>query len=252
MAPQAVTVLERHVKLYQRLWRASAFSFFILPILFLVSMGWGVGHYVHTIGGHDYLKWIAPGLLASTAFQIGANESTYGVLSEFKWVGGIHAMRSTPVRVPDMVLGWLLYVLIVTEVATGAFLIVAWAFGAVTPGLAVSAPFIAGLVSIAVAAPTTAFSAAIDDVDWFLLLGRFLILPAVLFSGVLFPVSQLPVFLQPLSYFSPLTHAVILLRDFTFGNPPLLSAAGHAAYLLVWLVAGWWLAKRSFRRRLDD
>ncbi|MFI5779848.1 ABC transporter permease [Nocardia sp. NPDC051570] len=252
MAPQAITVLERHVKLYQRLWRASAFSFFILPILFLVSMGWGVGQFVHTIDGHDYLKWIAPGLLASTAFQIGANESTYGVLSEFKWVGGIHAMRSTPVRIPDMVLGWLLYVLIVTEVATGAFLIVAWAFGALTPGLVISAPLVSGLVSVAVAAPTTAFSAAIDDMDWFLLLSRFLILPAVLFSGVLFPVSQLPGFLQPLAYFSPLTHAVALLRDFTFGHPPLLASVGNVAYLLIWLAVGWWLANLSFRRRLED
>ncbi|MFC9434486.1 ABC transporter permease [Nocardia sp. NPDC057030] len=252
MTYPAIAVLERHLHLYQRLWRASAFSSFVLPVLFLLSMGLGVGGYIGTIGGHDYLLWIVPGLLASTAFQIGASESTYGVLSEFEWVGGIHAMRSTPLRTRDMVLGWLLYVLLATEIAVGAFLIVAALFGGLTLGLALSAPLVCGLVSLAIAAPTTAFSAMIRDQDWFLLLTRFVILPAVLFSGVLFPVSQLPSAIRPISYLSPLSHGVDLLRDFTFGTATVIQCAGHAGYLLAWVAAGWFAANFTFRRRLTD
>ncbi|WP_433654858.1 ABC transporter permease [Nocardia sp. CA-128927] len=252
MTYPAIAVLERHLRLYQRLWRASAFSFFVLPVLFLVSMGLGVGGYVGTIGDHDYLTWIVPGLLASTAFQIGASESTYGVLSEFEWVGGIHAMRATPLRTKDMVLGWLLYVLVATEIAVAAFLIVAAVFGRLTLGLVLSAPFVCGLLSLAIAAPTTAFSATIRDQDWFLLLTRFVILPAVLFSGVLFPISQLPSFIRPISYISPLTHGVDLLRAFTFGTATPTQVIGHVAYLLAWLAAGWLLANLTFRRRLTD
>jgi lipooligosaccharide transport system permease protein len=252
VAHPTVTVLERHLLLYQRLWRASAFSFFILPVLFLASMGLGVGRYVQQIDGHPYLQWIAPGLIASTAFQIGANESTYGVLSEFKWVGGIHAMRSTPVRIPDMILGWLGYVLIATELAVGAFLLVTWLAGALTPGLLLSAPLVGATVSLAIATPTTAFSAAIDDQDWFLVLTRFIILPAVLFSGVLFPVSQFPPFLQTISYLSPLTHAVDIMRNFTFGPVDPMACLLHLGYLLAWIAAGWFLATHSYRRRLAD
>jgi lipooligosaccharide transport system permease protein len=252
MAHQTVTVLERQLLLYQRLWRASAFSLFIIPVLFLTSIGLGVGGYIPKIDGHDYLTWIAPGLIASTAFQTGANESTYGVLSEFEWVGGIHAMRSTPVRVQDMILGWLLYVLIATELAVGAFLIITWLAGALTLGLAISAPFVCGAVSLAIAIPTTAFSAAIRNQDWFLVLNRFIILPAALFSGVLFPISQFPVPLRTIAYISPLTHAVELMRAFTFGTASPMMCLLHFAYLLVWIVGGWFLATFTYRRRLTD
>jgi lipooligosaccharide transport system permease protein len=250
VAHPTISVLERHLVLYQRLWRASAFSFFVLPVLFLTSMGLGVGGYVPGVDGHDYLQWIAPGLIASTAFQTGANESTYGVLSEFEWVGGARAMHSTPVRVPHMVLGWLLYVLLATELAVVAFLVVTGVAGALTPGLALAAPFVGGLVSLAIAVPTTAFSATIRDQDWFLVLARFLILPAVLFSGVLFPVEQFPAFLQPLTYLSPLTHAVDLMRDFAFATATPLAVLGHVAYLLAWVLVGWVLANLAYRRRL--
>ncbi len=43
MAHAAVAVLERHLTLYRRLFWASAFSSFLLPVLFLVSIGLGVG-----------------------------------------------------------------------------------------------------------------------------------------------------------------------------------------------------------------
>ncbi|MFC7641389.1 hypothetical protein ACFQX6_10690 [Streptosporangium lutulentum] len=43
MVHPTVAVLERNLALYRRLWRASAFSTFVLPVLFLVSIGVGVG-----------------------------------------------------------------------------------------------------------------------------------------------------------------------------------------------------------------
>ena len=84
------------------------------------------------------------------------------------------------------------------------------------------------------------------------MLARFIILPAVLFSGVLFPISQFPAFLQPISYLSPLTHAVEIMRAFTFGTPTPEAFALHFGYLLVWIVGGWYLAKLAYRRRLTD
>ncbi len=112
-----VAVLERHLTLYRRLWRASVFSSFILPVLFLVSIGIGVGGYVGTVEGVGYLSWIVPGVLASTAFQIAVGESTYSVLGDFKWVRAYHAMRATPVRPVDIVAGHLLYLVFRVTIA---------------------------------------------------------------------------------------------------------------------------------------
>ena len=58
--------------------------------------------------------------------------------------------------------------------------------------------------------------------------------------------------LVPAFDFAPLTHAVELMRDFTFGTATLTTSALHFAYLLVWIVAGWFLANLTYRRRLTD
>lgn len=250
MASRTIAVLERHLRLYRRLWRASALSFFLLPALSLLSMGLGVGGYVHTVAGHRYLGWIAPGLLVSTAFGIGVNESTFGVLSDFEWVGGLHAMRATPVRIADMIWGWLLYVLLVSELAIAAFMAVTWVFGALRPGMALVAPAVGGLVAVSVAAATTAFSATVRSQDWFMLLSRFIVLPMTLFSGVFFPIERLPVALRVLGYASPLWHGAEVLRAAGLGMRPALPIAAHLGYLVLCTVAGCLAAHRAFRRRL--
>lgn len=111
---------------------------------------------------------------------------------------------------------------------------------------------VCALVTVAVAAPVTAFSASIDHDSYFALLFRLIVLPAALFSGVFFPVGQLVVGLRLLAYASPLWHAVELCRAATLGRAPAWPVWAHAGYLLVWAVAGFVLAVRVFRGRLED
>jgi lipooligosaccharide transport system permease protein len=78
MLHPALSVLEYNLIAYRRVWRASVLSSFVLPLLFLLGMGVSVGSYVDARGalGTDYLDYIAPGLLASTALQVAVGEST--------------------------------------------------------------------------------------------------------------------------------------------------------------------------------
>ncbi|WP_271222247.1 ABC transporter permease [Streptosporangium carneum] len=247
-----VAVLERHLLLYRRLWRASVFSAVVLPVLFLVSIGVGVGRHVGEVGGVGYLAWIAPGVMASTAFQVAVGESTYTVLGGFKWGRGYHAMRAAPVEVRDMVAGWLLYVLFRVEVAVVVFLGVTGAFGALRSPWAVAAPVVAALVALAAAAPVTAFAASIDHDSYFALLFRFVMIPSTLFAGVFFPVEQLPQVVRPLAYASPLWHGVELSRAATLGVAPPWPVWAHVGCLLVFFVAGVVWAVAAFGKRLQD
>ncbi|MBB4915117.1 ABC transporter permease [Streptosporangium saharense] len=252
MVSPAVAVLERHLCLYRRLWRASAFSSFVLPVLFLVSFGVGVGRYVGEVGGVGYLAWIVPGVLASTAFQMAVGDSTYSVLGDFKWVRGFHAMRATPVGVRDMVVGGLLYALLRVESAVVVFLVVAGVFGALRSPWAVVTPVVAALLAVAVAAPVMGFSASIDHDSYFALLFRFVMIPSALFGGVFFPVDQLPQVVRPLAYVSPLWHGVELCRAATLGVAPPWPVWVHAGVLLVFAGAGGVWAVSAFGRRLRD
>ncbi|WP_248958409.1 ABC transporter permease [Sphaerisporangium perillae] len=251
-ARSTLAVLERALTLYRRLWRASAFSSFIIPVLFLVSIGIGVGGYVGGIGGVDYLSWIVPGVLASTAFQMAVGECTYPVFGDFKWVRAYHAMRATPVEVGDMVCGWLLYILFRVEIAVVVFLAITALFGALHSPWALLTPLVCALVALATAAPTMAFAATIEHDSYFALLFRFVLIPSTLFSGVFFPVEQLPAFARPLAYLSPLWHGVELDRAATLGVSPPWPVAVHLAYLLAFAAAGTLWAFHAFRKRLQD
>lgn len=252
MAHPVVAVLERNLYNYRRLWRTTLFTSFIAPFLFLVSIGVGVGGYIGRLGGVSYLAWIAPGVVVSTTFQMAVGESTYPVLGDFKWVRAYHAMRASPARTRDLVAGWLIYIVMRVEVAVLAFLVVAACFGAPRSPWTIAVPFICALLAVAAAAPVTAFSATMQNENYFAAVFRFVALPASLFSGVFFPVSQLPEAVRPVAYALPVWHGVELCRAAMLGRPPAWPVAVHLAVLLAWAVFGALWAGQAFRRRLED
>jgi lipooligosaccharide transport system permease protein len=79
---------------------------------------------------------------------------------------------------------------------------------------------------------------------------RFGMIPLFLFSGTFFPVTQLPAWIRPVAYATPLWHGVALCRALNSGTPDLLGALGNLGYLAglagISLVAG----QITYRRRL--
>jgi lipooligosaccharide transport system permease protein len=79
---------------------------------------------------------------------------------------------------------------------------------------------------------------------------RFGMIPLFLFSGTFFPVTQLPAWIRPVAYATPLWHGVELCRALNSGAPDLLGAIGNIGYLAA--LAGISLAagQLTYRRRL--
>jgi lipooligosaccharide transport system permease protein len=71
-----------------------------------------------------------------------------------------------------------------------------------------------------------------------------------LFSGTFFPLEQLPDWLLPVAWVSPLWHGVELCRGATTGSLAWGPAIGHTAYLLGCVAAGSWWGVRTFTSRL--
>jgi lipooligosaccharide transport system permease protein len=153
-------------------------------------------------------------------------------------------------RIPDVVLGHLAFVLMRVAITSAAFLLVAWLLGAIGSPWSVLALPVAVLCGMAYATPVFAFSARQDHDSGFALLFRFVIMPMFLFSGTFFPIDQLPAALQPVAWVTPLWHAVELCRALSLGTPTVADAVVNVGYLLLWIVGGYLLALRSFRRRL--
>ncbi len=243
---------------WRRTWRGSVITNFVSPVLFLLAMGVGLGSYVddggatRSLGGVDYLDFLAPGLLAATVMQNAVGASTWPVMGAIKWDRTYQAMLATPLRVRDVLVGNLWFVAARIVLTATVFLIVLVAFGVARSPWALLALPAAVLVGMAHATPIFAYSAALQRETGFMLLFRLGVIPMFLFSGAFFPVSQLPLVLAGMAQVTPLYHGVELIRGLVLGTPDLLADAGHLGYLLVWLVGGFWLADRSFTRRLGQ
>ena len=246
-----LSVLEYHLIGYRRTWRGSVLSSFVLPLLTMLGFGVGVGAYVTGgVQGVPYLDWIVPGLIASAAVQVGMGDSTWPVFSNFEWGRVYYAQASAPLRVADILDGHLAFVVFRTITSSGAFLLIASAFGTLHSWWALATLPIAALVGLAVATPTFAYASSVSSDSYLAILFRVGLIPMSLFSGVFFPIGSLPEPLRWIAYALPLWHGVDLSRAATLGVPPDWSAAGHLLYLAAWASAGRLLAYRRFTRRL--
>jgi lipooligosaccharide transport system permease protein len=252
-------VLEHMAVGYRRTFRASIFSSFLSPVLFLTAMGLGVGSYVNqssngsqALGGLTYLQFLAPGLLAATAMQAASFEATFPVMGGLVWQRIFHAMYATPITPRDIVLGLVTWIsirlLMITAIFTGVIVV----FGAAASPLIVLAIPAAILTGLAFATPIIAFSATQRTPDKFNYLFRFGVTPLFLFSGTFFPISNLPAILQPIAWLSPLWHGVELTRGLalgTIGQEPLLALV-HVAVLVAIVAIGLDFAYRTVESRL--
>lgn len=245
--------VEGHWTWYRRNWRATVISSFLQPVLFLLALGLGFGSLVQPdalTGGVRYVQFLAPALVVITAVQNAAFESTWAVLSQFKWQRTYVGVASTPITPAQVLYGQLAW--IVLRLASGAavFLVIAALLGAVSgPGVLLAIPF-AVLAGLAFCAPVVAYSATREKPDSFNALFRFIVIPMTLFTGAFFPLSQLPDWLEPVAWATPVWHGIELARGAAFGTLSPLPALGHIAYLSAMVAVGTVLARRYFQRRL--
>src|SRR6476661_2070707 len=204
-------VVELRAMQYRRTFRASIFTSFLNPALFLAAMGIGLGMYVDqsstataALEGLTYLQFLAPGLLAATAMQSAAFEATFPIMSGLNWQRTFHAMYATPISPRDIVLGNLTWIAIRLTMIATIFAIVMILFGAAASPLIVLGIPAAVLTGMAVATPIAAFSATQRTPEKFNAVFRFGITPLFLFSGTFFPISNLPAAIHPIAWLSPL------------------------------------------------
>jgi lipooligosaccharide transport system permease protein len=127
---------------------------------------------------------------------------------------------------------------------------VAAAFGAIISPWAILALPVAVLTGLAFTAVIEAWTVTRTKDTSLAVVYRFGFIPLFLFSGIFFPVTQLPVWIRPVAYLTPLWHGVALCRELCLGIATLPSAFLHVGYLLVVLAGGIIAGNRTYTRRL--
>jgi lipooligosaccharide transport system permease protein len=250
-------VVEHRWLQYKRTFRASIFSSFLSPVLFLTAMGVGLGSYVSgsavdDIGGVSYLVFLAPGLLAATTMQAGAFEATFPIMGGLVWNKIFRAMFATPISARDITLGNLVWIALRLTLIATVFSAVMVVFGAASSALVVLAIPAAVLTGMAFAAPIMAFSATQKTPEKFNAVFRFGITPLFLFSGTFFPIESLPEGLRALAWLTPLYHGAALTRALSLGtvlDDPVVAVI-HVVVLAACVVAGTVAAMYTIERTL--
>lgn len=253
----ALHVLEFNLIGYRRTFRASLFSSFVQPVLFLAAMGLGLGGIVDkssgggALAGATYLGFIAPGLLASTAMQTASGEAMYPIIAGFKWVRTFHAMAATPVSSAGIVFGQIGFLIFRIGLVSAILAVVIGLFGVGGSPFRLLLAFGAAILTgLAFATPLTAWSASRDSPQSFSTIVRFVVMPLFLFSGTFFPVDRLPPLLQTFALVTPLYHGVALARGAVLGTLDPVTALGHVAFLVALALAGIVACLLIFPRRL--
>lgn len=228
------------------------------PFLYLFAFGIGLASLLtrneafEQLTGVGYLQFVAPALVVNAAVLIAVEEFMFGILQGFMWNKNFFAMNASPLSARQIVDGMFLYVgirvLVTAAVYFGA---VALFGGAVSPWAVMVVPI--SLLAAYAFAGIAAYSSSItEDRSQFNMVLRLIVMPLTLFSGTVFPLAQLPIFLQWIGWISPIWHASELARQFSYGpTEPLWLSILHVVVLLAYAIVGWQLTVRIATRRLD-
>ncbi|HWS44843.1 MAG TPA: ABC transporter permease, partial [Acidimicrobiia bacterium] len=125
-------LVERNTLAYRRMWYIFL-SGLAEPILFLLSIGIGVGKLVGDIhvGGVTvtYSQFVAPGLLAVAAMNGSLLDTTFNFFVKMKYQHVYDAVLATPLAPRDVATGEITWALLRGAVYSAAFLITMVFFG---------------------------------------------------------------------------------------------------------------------------
>ena len=228
------------------------------PVLYLVSIGLGVGAYIDKntggmgVDGVSYITFLAPALLATAAIQGAIDESVYPTLEGFKWDKIFFSMNSTPLSGNHIATGVFLNSLIRVIFTAIIYWFVMLAFGVLESPRAWLAIFTAVMAGAAFGALMQALAGMLENEDiFFTVLQRFVIMPLFLFSGTFYPLTNMPIYLQWIGWISPLWHATELGRWLSYGHEiSTLMLYTHFIFLNSLLLIGIIASRRIFTRRL--
>jgi lipooligosaccharide transport system permease protein len=241
--------------MYRRTWRSSVWSSVLGPLFYLGAMGYGLGSLVDKngtapLGGVPYVEFVAPAVLAVQAMNSGLSNALYPVFGGIHWNRIYLAARATVLRPGDIFRGHLLFITLRITMNSACFVVLMAAFGLIRSPWAVLLLPASMLTGLTFATPCAAWAVTLDNQTPMNYPIRFGAVPLMLFSGTFFPIGQLPGWIRPVAYATPLWHGVALCRALSLGTTDAGSAAINVGYLAAMAAIGLMLGGRAYRRRL--
>lgn len=194
---------------------------------------------------------IVPGLVAMILFQTATSLTALAIVKE-RERGTIEQLIVTPIRSWELIIAKIIpYILVsfantILIMAVGTFL-----FGVPMRGSLVLLFSLVGLYLLPTLGLGLLISTAARTQQQAQLMTMPIMLPSMLLSGVFFPTSSLPVFLQMVGNLLPLTYFVYILRSIVVKGVGLNMIMPQVIALTIFAILLLGLAARRFQKTLD-
>ena len=207
------------------------FSAMIVPLIYLVAFGFGLGKSV-SIHGTDYLTFLIPGLVAMSSM----NNSYTWVASALNlnriYFKTFQVFVQSPISHSAIMAGEVLAGMVKGLFASMLIIIVGLA---TARGFTVSPLFVLTLLLncflfASLGIITGMLSKSHEDTATYT---NFFIVPMAFFSGTFFPLDKVPFIIKAVIYVMPLTYTNILIRKTSLDAEGLLSLAVLSLYSAV-------------------
>ena len=250
--PYALAVWRRNAVMYKRTWKWNILPNFFEPVLYLFSIGIGVGAYVSQMGGTSYIEFLAPGLVCVAAMNGASFEVTYNIYVRLVFEKTYDAMLTTPIEPDDVLAGEVLWAVTRASVYGGCFFIVLLLFGLAPLPSSLWVIFVIPITGLLFAAIGMVFSLRIPNIDMFSFYFTLFLTPLFLFSDVFFPLKErLAGSWLWVAEVLPLLHPVRLARA-AFNGEFSMTVLWDLAYTLGMSLLLFVWARRGVRDRLTN
>ncbi|MEZ5540717.1 MAG: ABC transporter permease [Pseudomonadota bacterium] len=249
LRPGALAVWRRNILVWRKLLIPALLMNFGEPTLYLLGLGYGIGHFVGAMSGMPYLAFLASGIIASSAMTTASFEGMYSVYTRMVPQKTYDALLATPLEIDDVLAGEMLWCATKSLFSGMAILTVAAALGVVDGWQALWVLPVVFLTGMCFAGPAMIMAALASNYDFFNYFFVLVITPMFILCGVFYPIETLPQAAQGPVGLLPLTHAVALTRALVAGAP-LEQPWLHLGVLLAYALVCYYIAVILVRRKL--
>lgn len=244
-----VPVWRRNFLVWRKLAVTSVIGNIAEPLITLIAFGYGLGSLLSQIDGIPYIEFLASGSISMSVMMAASFEALYSAFSRMHIQKTWESLLNTPLELDDIVLAEMLWAASKAMISGLAILLVLFALGIGLHPTTLLVPPALFLIGMTFASLALVMNAIARGYDFFTYYFTLMLTPMIFLSGVYYPISQLPAWLQVVSQCLPLGTAVQLVRPLLLGQMPAQPLL-HLFILLAYCAAGFYLATVLTRRRL--
>jgi len=242
-------IWRRNFLVWRKLAGASVLGNIADPLITLIAFGYGLGSLLQTINGIPYIHFLASGSICMSVMMAASFEALYSAFSRMHVQKTWDALLNAPLALDDVVLAEMLWAATKALFSGIAILIVIFMLGIGLHPTVLVVPPLLFLIGMTFASIGLIINALARGYDFFTYYFTLVLTPMVFLSGVYYPTTQLPGWLQVFAKILPLGAAVNLIRPLILGEWPRMPWL-DVAVLVAYCAGGFYLATVLTRRRL--